>query len=462
MTTVKQILDEVANDPSKNAKIAILTKHKDNDVLKEVCRLAYDPTVNFYIRKIPAYTPASGNVSAGDSASAGESALEYALFNLVNEIASRKRTGNNAIEYVKAQLEKLCADDAEVLAKVIARDLRSGFSDSTANKVWKNLIPEFPYMRCSALKAVKLDKFSWKDGVYSQLKADGMYANVNHDADGNVTILSRSGTQFPLEQFANLVADVQTTFPTNTQSHGELLVEQNGVVLPRQIGNGMLNKVAQGGEFPAHCKAVYLVWDQISLDSVVAKGVYTVPYKLRFATLKTQITTSHYIKLIPTVIVHNMEEALVHYREMLAEGLEGTILKDGNGEWKDGTSKFQAKLKLEIDVDLVIVGFNAGNGKNESTFGSIITQTSDGLLEVNVSGFKDIKQPGILTRAEIWDIKDKLLGTIMTVKGNSITPPTGNNTKYSLFLPRFCEFRTDKTVADTMARVQEQFDNAVN
>jgi DNA ligase-1 len=40
-------------------------------------------------------------------------------------------------------------------------------------------------------------------------------------------------------------------------------------------------------------------------------------------------------------------------------------------------------------------------------------------------------------------------------------PPTGNNTKYSLFLPRFAEFRTDKQVADDLAKVIEQFDNAI-
>lgn len=200
----------------------------------------------------------------------------------------------------------------------------------------------------------------------------------------------------------------------------------------------------------------YLVWDQIALESVVSKGVYAVPYKTRYATLAKQITMyASTIELIPTVIVHSMAEAMVHYREMLALGLEGTIIKHGDGEWKDGTSKFQVKMKLDIDVDLVIIGLNAGNGKNEKTFGSVICQTSDALLEVNVSGFDDEM------RQWIFDNFETLRDTIMTVRGNSIMPPSGNNTKYSLFLPRFTELRNDKTVADTMAKVQEQFDNAV-
>lgn len=442
---VKQILDLVAADPSKNAKIAILTAHKDNKDLQEVIRLSYDPTVNFYIKQIEPAKKFDSVVS-----------LSGALIRLQN-IATRQFTGNAAREYLLNIMQSVTEDDAEVIAKVIARDLRSGFSDSTANKVWKNLIPEFPYMRCSLPKACKLDKFSWKEGVYSQLKADGMFANVDHDADGNVSIRSRSGTEFPLTHFTHLVDDIKGTFPKGTESHGELLIKRDGVVLARQIGNGILNKVAQGGDLLASDEITYLVWDQIALESVVSKGVYAVPYKTRYATLAKQITMyASTIELIPTVIVHSMAEAMVHYREMLALGLEGTIIKHGDGEWKDGTSKFQVKMKLDITIDLVVVGFNAGNGKNEKTFGSIICQSSDASLEVNVSGFTDDN------RVAIWTDKDNVIGKIIAVKSNSIMPPSGNNSKYSVFLPRFEEIREDKHTADNLQQIIDQFESAIN
>lgn len=440
---VKQILDAVASDSSKNAKIAILTQHKDNEVLKEVIRLAYEPTINFYIKQIEPARKFDGTVT-----------LTGALIRLKN-IATRQFTGNAAREYLLGIMQSVTEDDAEVIAKIIARDLRSGFSDSTANKVWKNLIKEFPYQRCSLPKAVDMNSYSWKAGVYSQLKADGMFANVDHTLDGDVSVRSRSGTEFPLTHFAHLVDDVKATFTAGTQSHGELLIKRNGVVLPRQIGNGILNKIAQGGDLLSTDEITYLVWDQIALTSVVPKGKYAVPYSTRFETLQKQTVNSTHIELIPTRIVHNMTEALEHYREMLALGLEGTILKNGTGEWKDGTSKDQAKMKLEIDVDLVIVGFRAGKGKNEELFGSIICQTSDGLLEVAISGFSDE------LRKEIYDTREGKLGSIVTVKSNGIMPPSKSNSLYSLFLPRFEEFRKDKTEADSLVRVQEQFDNAV-
>lgn len=455
--SILNILEQVANDPSKNNKIAILTANKDNATLQTVCRLAYDPTVNFYLKQIPNAVKYDGTLS-----------LDVALHRMERDLATRYFTGNEAREYLKINLESLSEDDATVLARVIDRDLRAGFSDSTVNKVWKGLIPEYPYMRCSLPKAVKMDKLSWKEGVYSQLKADGMFANVNLDADGEVTITSRSGTVFPLSQFGPLIAEVKELFEVGFQQHGELLIKRNGVVLPRQTGNGILNKIAQGGVLNDTDVITFLVWDSIPLTSVKSKGTYDVPYAERFARLqkitsaenkqvfleriKSGVTT---VDLIPTRIVHTMEEALTHYREMLAADMEGTIIKCGTGGWKDGTSKFQVKMKLEITVDLVIKALTAGKGKNAATFGSVNCQTSDGLLEVNVSGFSDDM------RQWIFDNFAKLQDTIMAVKGNSIMPPSDSNEKYSLFLPRFEEFRNDKKVADTMAQVQEQFDNAV-
>ena len=457
---INTIIESIANTPSKNAKIAILKEHKDNELLREVLVAALDPTINYYIKKIPEFV--SGQKPVND--------LWWALTELTR-LQDRTVTGNNAISFLQSVLEQISVEDSKVIIKVIEQDLRAGFSESTANKVWSGLIPDFPYMRCSLPKAVNLDEFSWEAGVYSQLKADSMFANVNHMMSGDVRILSRNGTQFPLDEFEYLVLDVKDTFPTNTQTHGELMVKRDGVVLPRQIGNGILNSVAKGGKFDKGDAPFYLVWDQIALDAVVPKGTYKVPYSERFAALKTQLTNSIFLELIPTRIVHSMAEALVHYREMLAEGLEGTIIKDANGIWKDTTSKHQVKLKLEVSVDLEIIGFNAGKGKNTDTFGSIEVQTCDGLLSVNVSGFidkhpidkkgKEVREPGIYTRKEIIAMKDSLMNTIMTVDSNSIMPPTKSNPKHSLFLPRFTEFRTDKSDADSLEKVIQQFESAV-
>lgn len=452
---IHQLFETLATDNGRKFKEDLLSQHKDNDLLREVVKLACDPAINFYQRKIPAYTPNSRKHTND---------LWWAVVEL-SRMTDRTVTGNAAIEFLQSVLEHISAEDALVIERIINKDLRCGVSDSTANKVWKGLIAEFPYMRCCLPKHTKMEKFNWKAGVYSQLKADGMFANVNLFNDYGVSILSRSGSEFPMDKFAGLAAEIKDTFIAGTQTHGELLVYRDGTgVLPREIGNGILNSVLKGGDFDAGDKPFLLAWDQIPLEEVVPGNKYRVKYSARYKSLERQLhddNTPRLIQLIPTRIVHSMEEARAHYKEMLAEGYEGTIIKDGDAIWEDTTSKSQVKFKLEVDVDLKIVGFTEGNGKNAKSFGAIQCESSCGTLAVDVSGFKDKKKAGILTRQEISDMRDQLIGTIMTVKANDLMPPTKSNPLWSLFLPRFAEFRSDKKVADDLQRIQDQFENAI-
>jgi DNA ligase-1 len=61
-------------------------------------------------------------------------------------------------------------------------------------------------------------------------------------------------------------------------------------------------------------------------------------------------------------------------------------------------------------------------------------------------------------RQDIHTRRKELMNTIMTVTFNNLMKPTGNNTKYSMFLPRCSELREDKFEADSLARVIEQFE----
>ena len=58
---MNELFETLAANGSRNFKIDFLTMHKDNELLKEVIRLALDPFTQFYQRKIPDYTPARSN-----------------------------------------------------------------------------------------------------------------------------------------------------------------------------------------------------------------------------------------------------------------------------------------------------------------------------------------------------------------------------------------------------------------
>lgn len=419
--------------------------------------LCYNGLISFGIKQIPMQT--STNVV--DKPELSEIVLE-----LFDKLSNRQLTGHAARDAVLECANKLSVNEWNLFYKpVLQKDLDAGITDSTINKVLKKIggdalkytIKEFPYQRCCLPKDTKLNEFSWKDGVLSQKKADGMFINVILDNFGQVELLSRSGKPFPLEPFEDLINDIKQHFKQSTHTHGEFLVFRNGRELPRELGNGILNSVAQGGTFDNGDMPIYVAWDQIPATSAISKGACNTPYKDRLLSLTNQISniTSNNIKIVETRIVHNLEEAMEHYKELINVGFEGTIIKEPTAIWKDGTSKFAVKLKVDVDCDLEIVGFNPGNGKNEKTFGSILCKSSDGLLEVNVSGFKDDQ------RLKIWENKDILVGTIITVKSNCLMKPSDTNGLYSMFLPRFCEFRRDKTEADSLQKIKDQFDSAI-
>lgn len=444
--SILAIINEIAATSSRNEKEAILQRNADNETLKAVFKAAYDPTINYFVKKIPPYTSMGG---------------KFDLFTgivMLDDLKNRVFTGQAAVDML-GRILGTCEnkDDAEVIERIIRRDLQCGATDSTANKVWKGLIPEYPYMRCALPKDAKFGEWDWSAGVYSQLKADSMFANLDIVANETVLLTSRNGSEMPVEKFSKVVEYALDMVPVGYRMTGELQVKKDGKILPREIGNGILNSVLKGGDFGEGEEPVYSAWDLIPLEFAKPGGKYKVSYDTRFETLRAMIGEDDTpVNLIPTEIVYSLEEAYEHYFKMIALGLEGTVVKNPAGTWFDGTSKDQIKLKVEFECDLEIVEFKDGkvNGKNSKTFGSIRCVSSDRLIDVNVGiGYTD-KQ-----RAEIWarHLKGEIVGKIMTVKSNMVLAADKNGIQ-SLFLPRHVEIREDKSTADSRDRVVEQFE----
>jgi DNA ligase-1 len=439
---VYDLIEQVAATSSKNEKIALLEANRDNELLKRVLNYAYNPFKTYGIRKRP--ETIGSNVGHE---------FDEGTWELLDDLIERTLTGNAAIEAVQGEMTALSASSAELLWRIITKDMRAGFSESTCNKVWKGLIPDFPYMRCSLPKDAKLNEFDWTLGVISQEKADGMFANLDFEEGGIVSIRSRQGSPFPMEAFELLVNEVKARLADGMQYHGELLVQRDGKVLPREIGNGILNSILSGGSFAANERPIYMIWDAIPLSSVVTKGKYEVAYikRLSFINRRLKMTEGQYVAMIETRVYHSLGDAYSHYRDLLKLGKEGTIIKNPHAIWKDGTSKEQVKLKLEFEVELEVYGFEEGNGKNADTFGALKCKSSCGQLLVSVSGFTDAKRREIHENRDDWGS-----GAIITVRANSIMRPSESSEFHSLFLPRFVERRFDKSAADDLARIEEQ------
>ena len=157
------ILNELAATSSRNDKITILKKYEANALFKRVVWLALHPRIQFYIRKIPDY----------NAEEFGPIQLEWALDQLMR-FNTRELTGNSAVSHLAYTLSHLTPANAEVISRILAKDLKCGVDDSSVNKAWPKFIPEYPYMRCLSefwcVEDEKGNKITIKDVVDNKLK----------------------------------------------------------------------------------------------------------------------------------------------------------------------------------------------------------------------------------------------------------------------------------------------------
>ena len=407
-------------------------REKDNELLKQVYFLAYDPFTQFYQRKIPKYTPNPNPV--GDN-------LDWGMDQLVTMLASRKVTGNAAIEHLQYVLENVSDKNALVLERIIGKDLKCGASDSTANKIWPGLVHDYPCMLASGYDEKLVAKIKWP--AFAQLKMDGMRFNAIVK-DGKCEFRTRNGKEVNL--LGNLEAEfIALAAGNNTVFDGELVVmdEEDWQYLDRQTGNGILNKAVKGTITPELANRVCAtLWDIIPYEDF-QNSISKHAYKHRFALLEAMHLDSGKIRIVSNQIVANLEEARTLFERYLAEGQEGIILKDSMGLWENKRSRGQIKFKGELECDLKIVGIQEGTGKYVGKIGAYICESEDGILKCDVgSGFKDDQRI----------IDQSVIGKVIAVKYNArIKNKQGGD---SLFLPIFLEIREDKTKADMLGNIK--------
>jgi DNA ligase 1 len=459
--TIKQIFDEIASTSGNLAKIEILGKYKDNELLKRVLYMANSKRVKFYLKQVPEYA-CDGNSTYTLSES----------LDMLQKIADREYTGHDAINFLKEILCGSTKDNAYIIERIIEKDCKIGMGTTFMNKVFKDLIEDTPYMGAISFDEKKARAIFAKGKYgFSQIKMDGRYCNAIIRS-GEVELESRSGetTHVTGAKFLAELANFE-----DCVLNGELTMD--GV--PRYESNGMIASIIdicgkkdertekehakklevfekKHGSFEQALNSIrFTVWDTITVDEYFNKSS-KVPYLNRLGNVERIIREagSTMVKMIESRVVHSYKEAMDHFQEVLAtevDGVpqEGTILKAFDGDWKDGKPTWQIKMKLEMDVDLVIVGFNYGTKgtKNENVISSLNCETSDGLLKTRPQGIKEDMMKFITEN------QDNLMGKVVQVKCNGLSHDKDGN--YSLFYPAFVMVREDKNTCDSLESIKE-------
>jgi len=468
---IRDIINEINKENGSLYKKATLVKHQDNALLKRVLEMTMCKVKHTYgvtMLNVPDYVPTQ-RVDAQP--------LEWALDILELRLETREMTGNDAINLIHSTLEELKEDDAFILEKILNRDLRINTGRTIINSIWKDLIKKPVYQRCGLFTFDQEINNKIKKGTYSkihypailQVKADGTYREVNVSGEA-VTFQSRSGEvyEYPLlvKEFKDLKVGryfgeltvvltkdnvdkiIQDIKEKDPKIASKILKDYKAgnFVLPRAIGNGMINS----DEVP-HEDIVMDLWEYVNereYQNASNRVKNTSEYLLRFNQLKEEIKDLKRVRIIESIEVKTYNEAIQQVAKWMRAGLEGGVLKNKDMLFRDGTNLNQLKMKLSIDAEMRILSFYEGKKgtRREATFGGVEYGNDEGTIVGRTSGFSDAQL------MEMDANRAKYIGQIFTIQFNDITRARGSKT-YALSHPRWIEIREDKSETDTLDKI---------
>ena len=428
---VWMILISIQNEPKSTKKLQILKENKDNALLKRILQYTYDNVkYTFGLRETSLFN---------FDKDLDNFPVYNDLFWLLDDLNTRKITGDEARgSCVNFYNVNNGTTRAAFLLRILSRDQKIGMSVKSFLKVWPDFVAKTKYCRCSVLNEKTIKKIHFP--CFVQLKCDGTYREA-HVKDGEVSFKTRAGEPYENPVMQELMKDLPNGYYMGEFTIGKADEPDED----RASGNGLINS-----NNPPFEKIYYTLWDY--LTDAEYKGVISQPYWARFKNLQDILNdvNDERLNAVQNYDAETLEDALHITSTLMSHGLEGSVIKDKHMRFKDGTSPEQLKVKLKVDADLRLVGFERGTKgtKYENKNKVLIFESDDGLIKGRTSGMTDKEVDEVTLNP------DKYLGTIIAVQFNDLVKAQGHE-YYALSHPRFIEFRTDKTETDTLARVLE-------
>lgn len=391
-----------------NLKKEILKSHESNEPLKKALKYGLDPFLPFNVVKVPKV----------------ESRLEYPLtesmaweefFTVADECASRKITGNAAIERIYTCFSSVEKTEEVWMRKILKKHLAIGVSTKTVNKVFPNLVPTFDVSLAQKFEEKRLKG----KRLCVEPKLDGIRC-IAIVRDSNVSLYARSGKQ--ITNFDNSIGKDLETVPDGVYD-GEIM-GKDFIALMRQAYRKESVDVTD----------TYMgIFDYLPLEEWDNK-VSSTTCEDRYVSLLHNVMPQRYqfLKIVDRIYCKpSYEEIKNHHDEFVRLGYEGVMVKDLDAFYKFGRGHEVMKLKDFHDVDLPIIGCEEGTGKHANKLGAVKVKYKG--VTVNVgSGFSDD------LREEIWKNPDSFTGRTIEVRYQEVTPDG------SLRFPTFVCFRNDK------------------
>lgn len=429
---ITQALNELSSISGTNAKIDFIKNH-DDEQLKEVYKWLFDNS------RISGIAEKKFEKQV-DSLLGDFGTCDIKEITDVFRYLDFHNTGSDeAISTVQWYMSEICSTDEEkeTFKKIVCKNFPLGVDSKTINKCFPKLIPTFDVCLCDKY----YDKPELVDGKREfaiSTKIDGCRC-VAIKENGNVKLVSRQGKPWlgckEIEQaIKNLPID-------NFVLDGEITIK-DFMNYPSKDVYKMTTKIISTKD--EEKKGVCLnIFDSLPLNQWNEKRCVQ-PYYSRhlFLSELSSDNKSDALNFLEDIYTGNDVSKI----EELMKGIvreqdwEGLVIKftDSVYEWK--RSKNWLKVKAFDEMDLIVTGVEEGTNSNEGKLGALICEIEHpelGHIEAKVgSGYSEEE------RNRLWNMKDELIGRVISVQYFEQTENTSTHIK-SLRFPVFLELKEE-------------------
>lgn len=342
LKALQQFVNEMQATSSSNSKKEILGRYANNEFIKKVLNYTYHPFKQYYVT--------SSNLNKrSELSSDGYSDL----FVLLDDLASRKITGHDALAAVNGLINKN-PQYRDIILQVIDRNLKTRATETIINSVIPNCIPTFEVQLAAKYhefmekveKSKKKNgkiKFDLADGWYASYKLDGCRCIGIVDDAGDCKFFSRGGNEFKTLDKVKVAIEAMNL---------------RGVVFDGEI---CLNTADGRDDFQGVMKVIgkkdytienpkYYLFDFMPLSTFLGDG-HPMLFSDRYSKLSFFLNIdSPYLSVLPQVRLYSMDDIERMKNEAIAAGREGLMLKR-NTSYQQGRTNDILKVKVMHDAE---------------------------------------------------------------------------------------------------------------
>lgn len=416
MQEVLNIINQIAKTSSRNDKEAILKKHQNNQLLKDVFYFVFNPYILTGLSTKKIYKKAKEHGSV------------YYNFDEIKNYILKHNTGTDydiatVQNFISNQPEELC----DFYFEVFTKSLKIGITADTLNKVYGDFIPVFDVQLA---KKFEDHKHKIKGNFVITEKLDGNRIVVIKD-HGVVKSFTRQGNQY--EGLEEIESDIANLPYDDIIFDGELIADTQGST--HEIYTETTSKARSKGSNKTGL--LFHIFDMLPLKEF-QKGKSSdncIERKRKIADIFSNYPLPHCKEVKPLYIGNDLfkiEELMQYAMEQEWEGLMVNL----DTPYVCKRTDTILKVKVMSTCDLRIIGFEEGTGRNEGRLGALIVDYKGCSCGVG-SGFTDFD------REYIWNHKDEYLGKIVEIQ--YFEESKNQDGGISLRFPIYKQLRDDKT-----------------